>query len=219
METHNNDKFVVVGTKVSPRANERLEALAARKGLTKYELVQMVCDTLIRYMDDRHNLTPDMEQAMSIFEHLNGWKNALNLADPTATPQVGEAIYFLSDESSKKRGMRAVMVQRPFMGQWSQNYNVQEILERVMSCLMPEMYTRLRSLAVRMECSSQAELLNVLLDIHSRDEDMRAFREAFEDNDRSDYGIKPVSSPYKRRHAKTIDSMESSTLFSNEEDE
>ena len=218
METHNNDKFVVVGTKVSPRANERLEALAARKGLTKYELVQMVCDTLIRYMDDRHNLTPDMEQAMSIFEHLNGWSGALNLADPTATPQVGEAIYFLSDDSGKKRGMRAVMVQRPFMGQWTQNYNVQEILERVMSCLAPEMYMRLRNMAASLECSSMVELLNFLLDMHSRDEDLRSFRECFEDNDRSDYGIKPVASPYKRRHARTMEQMDKTpNLFSDDE--
>ena len=61
-----------VATKISSQAYDRLNKIARKKGLSVYELIQMVCDTLIRYMDDRHNLTPEMERAMSIFEHMIG---------------------------------------------------------------------------------------------------------------------------------------------------
>lgn len=194
-------KYVVVATKVSPDANSRLEALAASKELTKYELIQMVCDTLIRYMDDRHNLTAEMEQAMSIFEHMTGWKNAFNLADPTTDPQVEEATYYLV--SSGKKGFRAVHVTRPFMGDWQEDANIQRIIERTINLITPERYMRLRRLAVDFECSSLLELMDKLIDMHSDDVDLHEFRKTFEDANRTDngkpleYGAKTKSVHYK----------------------
>ena len=88
-----DEKFVVLATKVSRTAAEQLARIAKKKGMTIYELIQMVCDTLIRYMDDRHNLSEEMERAMSIFEHLTGWADALNLADPTVHKEVAQAVY------------------------------------------------------------------------------------------------------------------------------
>ena len=85
-----DEKYVVVATKMSRTAAEQLARIAKAKGLTMYELIQMVCDTLIRYMDDRHNLSAEMEQAMSIFEHMTGWADALNLADPTVQKEIRE---------------------------------------------------------------------------------------------------------------------------------
>ena len=65
-----------------------MKKLSEKKGLSIYELLQMMCDTALRYMDESHNLTPEMEKAMSIFEHMEGWKNALNLADPTVKKKI-----------------------------------------------------------------------------------------------------------------------------------
>ena len=158
----------------------------------------MVCDTLTRYMDDRHNLTPEMEKAMSIFEHMEGWANALNLADPTVQKIIGEATYFFYDPEGKKKGCRAIHVTKPFFGNWEQNINIQEILERTICLLMPERYSRLRKLAVDKECSSIVELIDTLIDEHSQDEDVKFFREAFEDAERSDYGKQPWQQPFKR---------------------
>ena len=62
------DEYVVLATKVSRITAEHLARIAKKKGMTIYELIQMVCDTLRRYMDDRHNLSEEMERAMSIFE-------------------------------------------------------------------------------------------------------------------------------------------------------
>lgn len=191
-------KYIKKQTKVHPFIHHRLEKIAKKKGISVYEMLQMVCDTLTRYMDDRHNLTPEMEKAMSIFEHMEGWANALNLADPTVQKIIGEATYFVYDPEGKKKGCRAIHVTKPFFGNWEQNFNIQEILERTICLLMPERYSRLRKLAVDKECSSIVELIDTLIDEHSHDEDVKFFREAFEDAERSDYGKQPWQQPFKR---------------------
>lgn len=218
--TDDKEKYTPTATKVKPETERRLIALARKKGLSKYTLMQMVIDTLVRYMDDRHNLTAEMEQAMSIFEHMEGWKDAFNLADYTTNPEVTEATYYLGD--AHKKGARAVHVSRPFFGQWTQTYNIQQILERTLCLLTPERYRRLRALAVEMDCGSLLELLDQMIDQHTRDADLRDVRASFEDNDRSDYGRKPVSSPYVRKHHKSPEQMtglNNNTLNFSEDDE
>lgn len=202
IDNESEDKFRVMATKVSNEARESFMKICAAKGMTPYELLQIVIDTLIRYMDDRHNLTPEMEQAMSIFEHLEGWKNAFNLADPTTQPSITEATYYLRDPD--KKGVRGVHVEIPFMGQWTQTYNIQEILEQTICLLMPERYKRLRLLAVDNNCSSILQLIDGLIDEHSKDADLAAMRQGFEDANRSDFGKKPADAPYKRKHYKTV---------------
>ena len=221
MEEILDNGYEVVATKVRKEANERLEALCRSKGMTKYDLLQMMCDTIIRYMDDRHNLTPEIEQAMSIFEHLRGWGGAFNLSDSTSEPEIMEATYYLRDNN--KPGVRGVHVDRPWLENsdtWEQTYNVQEILEKTICLLFPERYRRLRLLAVDNECSSILQLIDMLIDEHSKDADVAVMRKGFEDADRSEYGRKPADSPYKRKHFKSVydNKLTDPQLFSQEID-
>lgn len=195
------EKYQMMQTKVHPATYARMVRVAKMKGISEYGLIQMVIDTLVRYMDDRHNLTPEMERAMSIFEHMEGWRDALNIADPSVRKIVGEAIYFLFDEDGKKKGCRAVHVTKPFFGHWSEDMNVQHILERVLCLLMPERYRRLRALAVDMECSSMLELFDKLIDHHTREEDAAELRRGFEDADRAENG-KPLAYGQRTRRKK-----------------
>ena len=208
-----DEKYKIVATKVSPHTYKRLIKIIRKKGLKSlYDMLQTVCDTLVRYMDDRHNLTPDMERAMSIFEHMDGWSGAFNLCDPTTQPEVCEAVYFIGTHGTK--GYRAVLVERPLMGKWRQTYNVQEILERMLFNLSPERYRWLRALAVDKECNSILELLDVMIDHHSRDIDIQHFRQEFEDADRSEWGIKPkTDGPYKRHHHKDMERVGQQTVI------
>jgi len=183
-----NDRFQVLATKVSNEAWHRINRLARKKGLTIYELVQMVCDTLIRYMDDRHNLSEDMEKAMNIFEHMDGWKDALNLADPASEKEVGEATYYLYDPTGSKKGTRAVHVMKPFFGNWSEDENIQHILERTLCLILPERYMRLRTLAKELDCSSLLELLDKFIDHFTTEQDAAELRRMFEDADRAENG-------------------------------
>lgn len=198
-------KFEMAGTKVSEEALRRIDAISEKKGISRYTLIQMVCDVIIRYMDDRHNLTPLIERLMTVFEHLNGWNKAFNLADYTAQPEITEAIYFFTDE--QKRGLRAVHVERPWLDgidQWTQTYNLQDIFDRFLLLLMPERYHRLTMLARDNNCSSILELIDYLLDEHSNDADLKLLRMEFEDVDRSDFGKKPADAPFRRKHYKSV---------------
>lgn len=214
------EKYIAIATKVKPETARRLLALERKKGLSKYALMQMVVDTLVRYMDDRHNLSAEMEAAMSIFEHMEGWRDAFNLADHTTNPEVTEATYYLGDPN--KKGTRAVHVSKPFMGHWNQTYNVQQILERTLCLLTPERYRRLRALAIEMDCGSLLELIDQMIDQHTSDADLRDVRASFEDNDRSDFGRKPATAPFVRKHHKSPEQMKglNHTLnFENDEEE
>ena len=200
-------KSKTIAAKVSIECAEQIDQIAKMKGITANELGGMVYDTLVRYMSSSHNLTPEMEQAMSIFEHLSGWKDALNFSDPTVTKEIGEATYFLYDTTGKNHGTRAVHVTRPWIGDWEQTENIQLIFEREVCLLMPERYQRLRSLAVDQGCMSLLQLIDKLLDFHGADDDVREFRQQFEDANRSEFGRQPHEAPYRRKHYKNPDTF------------
>lgn len=204
------DKFQVIATKVSATTKELIGRLCRKKGLTEYEMLQMMCDCLVRYMDDRHNLTPELEQAMAMFEHMVGWKDAYNLADPTTEGEVQEAVYITADREGRRRGFRAHMVTKPFMGQWEQTDNAVTIYERMTEVLMPEIYRKLRLLAVDMDCTSIVELMHTMIDAQTIMELNSDFRREFEDANRSDYG-RPIEYGQRTRQKKhrTPDSLAS----------
>lgn len=200
------NKYKVLATKVRPETYERINKIAKKKGISIYQLNQMVIDTLVRYMDDRHNLTEDMEKAMSIFEHMEGWKDQFNLSDHTALWEIVCAIYFIGDK--KMKGTRAVLVEE-YMGTREQTENIQKILEYFLCQITPERYRRLRLLAVEMDCGSILELLDKLIDLQTKDADLVAIRREFEDANRSEYGKKPKEDgPYVRKHYKSVDLFE-----------
>lgn len=183
-----DEKFVVLATKVSRTAAEQLARIAKKKGMTIYELIQMVCDTLIRYMDDRHNLSEEIERAMAIFEHLVGWADALNLADPTVHKEVCQAVYIFQDADGQKKGFRAKMVSKPFMGIWEEDSNVMHIFERVLNVCMPELYMKLYRAKVVLECDSVSEVINRLADAEVIIRMNGEMRQEFEDAARMDNG-------------------------------
>lgn len=184
------EKFKVINTKVSPEAYAKIYRLASKTGMKPYEMLQMCVDTLVRYMDDRHNLSPEMERMMMVFEDMVGWRQALNLADPTARPSISEATYYLAADG--KRGTRAVHVGKPFFGDWRETENIQLILERTIENLAPDLYRRLRGLCVSFDATSILELLHLLVDAHAEaDRNHEEVRRSFEDCNRGD-NCRPV---------------------------
>lgn len=206
----NKEKFRVISTKVNNETYKLLSRLAKKKGITLYEMFQMVADTFRRYMSDEHNLSLEMEQVMAVFEHMVGWEQALNLADPSANPEIAEATYFLVAKGRK--GARASHVSRPYFGEWRQTENVQEILERTLSLLFPQRYKKLRYLAVEMECNSILELIDLMIDAQTIRMLNDEYRKDFEDCERSEYGKKPWDAPFVRKHHKTPDTMRQQTI-------
>ena len=206
--------FVSVAGKISTWSYGRIMRILKRKGLNIYQMIQNFCDTIIRYMDDKHNRTPDVEKAMNMFEGMIGWENNFNLCDQNTKPEISEATYYLSDftKDKAKKGVRVVHVERPLMDKWTQTFNVQQILERFMCLTFPSLYRRLRFIAVCRECTSLLELLIDIVGELEREEDKKELLRDFEDADRGDFGQKPnEGQPYKRPYEATQD-----TLFKDE---
>ena len=203
-------KFVTVAGKVSTWCYGRLSRILRKRGLNIYQMIQNFCDSIVRNMDDRHNLTPESEKIMATFEHMIGWEDNFNLGDPNVKPEVSEATYYLTDEDGKK-GVRVMHVEKPFFGQWTQNFNIQQILERFMCLTFPQLYKRMRFIAVCRQCASIFELLTEIVAELEEEEKKRELLEDFEDADRGDWGQKPHEHPYRRRHEKSDD-----TLFKDE---
>ena len=205
-EPQGNEYYELLQTKVSPEFKRIFTAICEKKGLTTYIVMQMMAETFVRFTDDRHNLSPEMSQLMTIFEHMIGWQKALNLADHTAKKEIEEAIYVMTAEHKKE--CRCVLVQRPFFGNWSETTNTQVIMERMFERLCPEIYRRLRALAVDMGCSSILELINLMIDAHTIEQLNAECRKEFEDARRHDFG-RPVEygQRTKRKHHKSVSSL------------
>lgn len=203
-ESNKQKGYQVVNTKINLMTYYRLMKVLRKKGLNFYQMIQNFCDCLVRQMDDRHNLTPESEQLMSTFEHMIGWEGNFNLADPTAKPEISEATYYMTDADGKK-GVRVVHVEKPFFGNWKQTYNVQQILEKFLCLTFPQLYRRLRFIAVCRQCSSILELLNNVVAEMETEEHKRELIADFEDADRGDFGQKPDHNKYRRHLNRTPD--------------
>ena len=206
MKQDDEGKFVTVAGKVSAWCYGRLSRILRKRGLNIYQMIQNFCDSIVRNMDDKHNLTPESEKIMATFEHMIGWEDNFNLADPNVKPEVSEATYYLTDEDGKK-GVRVMHVEKPFFGQWTQNFNIQQILERFMCLTFPTLYKRLRFIAVCRECASIFELLTEVVGELEEEERKRELLEDFEDANRGDFGQQPHEHPYRRRHEKSDDTL------------
>ena len=211
-DNEQQDDHKLVATKVSIPTWRKFNRVLRKIGMSSYEAVQNFVDVFIRFGDDKHNLTPDMELLMSSFEKQEKWGDTFNLADPTTQPEISEATYYLRDK--EKRGVRVCHVERPFFGDWSETWNAKQILEKFLCLTFPSLYSRLRAIAVARECMSILELLyNVVSEMES-EENKAEFRRPFEDAERSEWGRTPHTQPYKIHHRKTVDEMQSPNLFS-----
>jgi hypothetical protein len=210
----NKGNFVSVAGKISTWSYGRIMRILKAKKLNIYQMIQNFCDTIIRYMDDKHNRTPEVERAMNTFEHMIGWEDNFNLCDPNTKPEISEATYYLSDftKDKAKKGVRVVHVERPLMDKWTQTFNVQQILERFMCLTFPSLYRRLRFIAVCRDCNSILELLIDIVGELEREEDKKELSAPFEDADRGDFG----QHIHTERNRKRTHEASQDTLFKNE---
>ncbi len=160
-EKQQEQGFVTVATKVSESMARVLNQIARAKGIKVYELMQLVCWFLVRFTSDKHNLSEDINRLMILFHSEVGWKDAFNLCNPTAETEIAEEILIL--QQAGKRGFGAVKVRKPFMGKWEETENVNEIAERVLNVCLPNIYLRLRRLAI-MKGVQVVELLSEMVD-------------------------------------------------------
>ena len=153
-----NDKYVLIPTKVHPATAEAIGRLAAKEGSSPYKLIQLVCDFLLRSMSGDLNLSEEINKLLTLFHLEPGWKDQICMADPTAETEVAREILILQQPG--KKGFTACMVDKPWMGKWTQTMCADDIIETVIEACAPGIYKRLRKcIAFDTDCTSVCDLL------------------------------------------------------------
>lgn len=174
--------LIPIGTKVSPEARERLKAIYDLKGFSEYDMLQMFCDVAIRMMDDRHNLSYDMEVLIQLMDGMKDWSTTIRLTDPVDRMKVQEAFYILTEKG--RTDARCCHVQGDSNDMFrTETFNVQTIVERFICLVLPGMYKRLRMLGTDLGTNSVYETLLRIVDDYNTNPDADELRLLFADND------------------------------------
>lgn len=193
----------VINTKVTKSAEMRLKAICKKYGFTLYDMLQMFCDCIIRFMDDRHNLDENLVRIIRMFEGLSGWKSALRLTGDMSDAQVMEAFYVL--RGYKGTGSpRLIHVTRPMMegdeNGWQVTYNVQEQLERFVELTNESLYKHLRMIGAELGTQSFLDTIHRIADAYAENPDEVELRLQFEQNDWHKGAQMYEQKPYKRTY-------------------
>ena len=162
MSEEKKEGYELLQSKVSTKAAERLNRIARNRGTTTYGLIQLVCQFLIRTASGEYNLSDEINRLLTLFHLEPGWKDAYNSCDPTADTEIAQEILILQQPG--RRGFGAVMVNKPFMGAWTETECVDDIIERIIEVCAPGVHKRLKRLCEIHESESILELLVLLTD-------------------------------------------------------
>lgn len=220
MAQKNSDLFSVFSTKLDPAMAEVLDEVCNTLQVDVYHLLQWFCYTLIRASSTMHELDPRIQKLLTMLECDCAWQTAFNLADRSQL-DVSQVVLILQQKG--KKGVGAVLVDKPFFDEARQTECVDTILERVCSVTMPGVYRRLRRMGARMKCESLMDLLLTMLErqeLLNADDDLAAegpqLGDIADNGHRYAYGKKT-----KAKQHRTVDSLaeDKRTLFDNLEPE
>ena len=204
-------------TRVSPEVYSILKGISERYGYSIFQLVRMLAETIVRFCDDRHNLSEELMRIIRMFENIPGWKKSICLADEEQEFGIVEAIYII--RAKGKDGYRLCLVERPMMEDdpygWSATYNAQRILERLIEVMNPSLYKHLRSVAVEMGTNSMLDMLHRIADDIKENPDEKDLRELFESNDWNRGARMSQDTHYKRPYTPSEEHLQK-TLFDNQ---
>lgn len=156
------DNYVLLQTKVKRREAERLERIAKGRGTNIYGLLQLMCQFIVRTASGEYNLSDDINRLLTLFHLEPGWKDAYNSCDPTADTEIAQEVMILQQPG--RRGFGAIMVNKPFMGQWTETECVDDIIDRVIEVCAPGIWKRVHCLMKQMESESIIDLLVTITD-------------------------------------------------------
>lgn len=192
------EKYVVMGTKVSPWVAEVWDAVCNALETDTYHLLQHFIFAMIRAANQRHSLSPQMERLINALDLDVGWQKALNLCAPNGKLSIAQMILIVEQEG--KDGFGAVMLDKPWMGECQQTECADQIFERVAEVIYGKTYLRLRRLGNQMHVESQRELLEKIVDAQidilqeeADREEMEGINDYATNNRRVEYGKKTKS--------------------------
>lgn len=200
-----DNKFIPMGTKISPAMAEVWNAICEALSTDTYHLLQQFIYAMIRMSSSAHRLTPDVEKLMMLLDTDVAWQKAINLCAPEGKQTIAQIILIVEQED--KRGFGMYKIDKPFMGEQvsdgierTQTENVNIILERVLEVGFQGVYKKLRKMGEDLECKYFSDVILTMLDmqdfLNAIEEDKRemAGENIFTDRGRPvEYGKKTKS--------------------------
>lgn len=181
-----DDKFVPMGTKVTPSAAVVWNEICQAKQTDTYHMLQMFIYAMIRAASERHELSPEIKRLMLYLETDYSWQHAFNIANPDRL-KVSQLVLIL--EQKNHRGHGAVMVENPFFMTAKTSENVGIIVDRIIKVTVPGLHRRLMRLGKLLDMDDIIEVLLYLVDSETAAELQRQDEEEMRGpNNYTDYG-------------------------------
>lgn len=205
--------FELVQTKVPTHIKQLLDILSKQRGMSTYELLQLLINAFITAAKATGPLSPQMKTLIEMLQTDTSWKGAFSFTGLSGSTDVEQAILILRqrDQSGRaKPGFGITMIDHPCCGGTTMTLCVDDILERVMKVSMPGLCNRLEKVGQRLCCTSHRETLTLLSEymddsINKEEElsELPGYGEYHEYGKRIEYEKK-----YKRKHHKSPDSID-----------
>ena len=205
--------FELVQTKVPTHIKQLLDILAKQRGMSTYELLQLLINGFITAAKANGPLSPQMKMLLEVLQTDTSWKGAFSFTGLSGSTDIEQVILIMRqrDQAGRaKPGFGIAMIDHPFCGGTTMTLCVDDILERVMKVSMPGLYKKLEKIGGRLCCTSHRETLTLLSEymddsINKEEElsELPGYGEYHEYGKRIEYERK-----YKRKHHKSPDSID-----------
>ena len=215
MKVENTD---IISARVSIEFKARLESLCEQYGFSINILVKLLAETFLRNADKEHNISENLMKAIRLFENIPGWKKSVCLSDGIDGMEITEAFYVL--KQPKKTGSRVVHVTMPLLKNdedgWTENFNIQQQLERFMELTNESLYKHLRCLSTDLGTVSLLDTIHTIANLYRENPDEGELRLQFESNDWVKGAQAHRDTAFKRRNSHSmayIDKKDMGSLF------
>lgn len=201
-QKNKEDGWVMLNTKVPPHIGQLFDLLAKQRGMASYELLQLLVHGFITAAKHDGPVTPELRLLLDSLKLDVAFCRAFNFASPTAQNEIAQMVLILQQPGNKGFGM--VMIDRPFMGEATVTYCIDQIIERVSEVGMGDIYKDLRQVGVELETKSVRETLVLMCDaqkmanLKAMDEQEMPGLDNFHDfGKRIEFGNKMVRKPHR----------------------
>lgn len=209
-QKNSEEGWVMLNAKVPPHIGKLFNLLARQRGMTSYELLQLLINGFITAAKHEGPLTPELRLLIDSLKLDVAFSKAFNFASPTATAEIAQMILILQQPGRKGFGL--MMIDRPFMGDATVTHCIDTILERVTEVGMADLYKELQQIGVKLDSQSVRETLVLMCDaqqisiLNGEDADEMPGMGNFHDFGKQvEYGKR-----YKRKPRRTPDSLANS---------
>ena len=201
-QKNKEDGWVMLNTKVPPHIGQLFDLLAEQRGMSSYELLQLLVNGFIATAKHDGPLTPELRLLIDSLKLDVAFNKAFSFANPTAQNEIAQLVLILQQQGRKGFGL--MMIDRPFMGEATATYCIDQIIERISEVGMGDIYKDLRQVGVELETKSVRETLVLMCDaqkmanLKAMDEQEMPGLDNFHDfGKRIEFGNKMVRKPHR----------------------